>query len=146
MSVRMKAVAVLLAVAAAGGPLAACSGGGTTAAAPASSTGSAAPEDQRTTDAAVADGLKKIEGIAGQIATTASADKAKASDLVGQIEPLWKPVEGTIKANDQDTYLAFEDAFAVLGNAAKAGDAAAAAKGATAVTTAATNYLAKHSG
>ena len=37
-----------------------------------------------------------------------------------------KRVEGTIKSNNQDVYITFEDTFAVLSNAAKDGDAAKA--------------------
>src|SRR5262249_36993935 len=89
---------------------------------------SGAPEDQRTSAAAVAAGLRNIQVIAGQIARTAASDKGKAMELSAQIEPRWQPIEGTVKANDQDAYLAFEDAFALLEIAAKDGDGAKAAK------------------
>lgn len=104
------------------------------------------PEEQRTTPAAVATGLRNIEGIAGQIAAAAGTDKVKATELAEQIEPQWQPVEGTVKANDQDAYLAFEDSFAVLEGAAEKGDGAAAAKGSDAVSSTAQRYLAKYPG
>lgn len=104
------------------------------------------PEEQRTSAAAVATGLNNIQGIAGQIASTTSSDKAKAGELAEEIEPQWAPIEGTIKANDPDTYIAFEDAFAVLEDAVETGDATAATKGSETVTTTAKAYLAKHPG
>ena len=45
------------------------------------------------------------------------------------IEPAWQPIEGTIKANDPDTYITFEDNFAVLGDAIDSDDAAKAQAG-----------------
>jgi hypothetical protein len=102
-------------------------------------------EEQRTTPAAVATGLKNIQGIADQIAA-AGTDTAKAQELHARIEPEWAAIEGTVKANGQDTYLAFEDAFAVLEGAAEKADAAAAAQGARSVSTTVAGYLAKFPG
>jgi hypothetical protein len=105
-----------------------------------------APEDRRASDAEVAAGLEKIAGIATDIAGAAGTDTDRATALADGIEPVWQEIEGTIKANDEDTYLAFEDAFAVLEGAAADGDAAAAGKGAAAVTEAKDTYLAAHPG
>lgn len=133
--------------------LVACSGGGSSGAAraatspaPAATSGPGAPEEQRTSASAVASGLRKIQDVAGQIAATAGSDKAKATELADQIEPNWMPIEGTVKANDQDAYLAFEDAFTVLEDAAKNGDGAAAGKGSANVSATAQRYLAKYPG
>jgi hypothetical protein len=120
-----------------------CSSGGGTPAPPAST--SAVPE-QPTTAAAVAAGMRKIDQIGKEIAESAGTDKAKAAGLVDQIEPTWKPIEDTVKQNDQNTYLAMEDNFAVLEKAAEDGDSAAAAKGSTAISSAVQAYLAKYSG
>lgn len=105
------------------------------------------PEGQAQTQAAeVAAGLRKIDQIAQDIAASAGRDKARATNLAGQIEPVWKPIEDTIRANDQATYLTMEDTFAALKKAADEGDAAAAAKGAATISSAVRDYLAKYSG
>ncbi len=125
-----------------------CGGGGSAAGAAdtAGAAGAApAPEELRASPAAVATGLKAIDGIAAQVAA-AGTDTAKAKELVGQIEPQWYQIEGTVKANNPDMYLAFEDAFAVLEGAVEKGAAAAAAKGAQTVSTTAQGYLAKYPG
>ncbi|MDT7595815.1 MAG: hypothetical protein QOJ06_1361 [Pseudonocardiales bacterium] len=126
--------------------LAACSSGGGTSAAPTSATSAAAAPEQPAPAADVAMGLRKIDQIAKQIAETAGTDKARAVSLDGQIEPIWKQIEDTVKQNDQDTYLTMEDNFAVLEKAADEGNAAEAAKGSAGVTSAVQPYLAKYSG
>jgi len=128
--------------------LAGCSGGGDTSVAPAAptETSAAAPQEQSASAAEVAAGLRKIDQLAKGIAGSAGTDKVKATSLDGQIEPTWKTIEDTVKANDQDTYLTMEDNFAVLEKAADDGDAAAATKGSAAISSAVQDYLAKHSG
>lgn len=127
--------------------LAGCSSGGDTSVAPTAPTSApAAPGAQPATAAEVATGLRKIDQIARQIAESAGTDKAKAASLDGQIEPAWKPIEDTVKQNDENTYLAMEDSFAVLEKAADDGDATAATKGSAAVSSAVQAYLAKYSG
>jgi hypothetical protein len=91
-------------------------------------------------------GLRKIDQLAKDIAASAGTDKAKAASLDSQIEPTWKPIEDTIRANDQNTYLTMEDNFAVLEKAADDGDAAAATKGSAAISSAVQAYLVKYSG
>lgn len=114
---------------------------------PAPSTPAApAPEDQVTTPGAVAAGMRTIDQLARGIAESAGADQARARSLADQIEPAWKPIEGTVKRNDQDTYLAMEDSFAVLEKSAENGDAAAAAKGAKSASTAVQEYLSRYPG
>lgn len=90
--------------------------------------------------------MSKIEQIARQIAQSAGTNRAEATSLDAQLEPLWKPIEGTVRLNDQDTYLAMEDGFAALEKAADEGNAAAAANGAAEITSAVQPYLAKYSG
>ncbi|HXT43532.1 MAG TPA: hypothetical protein VN748_05370 [Pseudonocardiaceae bacterium] len=128
--------------------LAGCSGGGDTSVAPAAptTTSAAAPQEQSANAAEVAAGLRKIDQLAKGIAESAGTDKARAASIDGQIEPTWKPIEDTVKANDQDTYLTMEDNFAVLEKAADEGDAAAATKGSAAISSAVQAYLAKYSG
>lgn len=98
------------------------------------------------TPVAVAAGMRKIDQIAQGIAVSAGTDKTRAADLASQIEPVWRPIEDTVKRNDQSTYLTMEDNFAVLEKAADNGDAAAAAKGAAAISPAVRDYLAKYPG
>ena len=126
--------------------LAACSSGGGTSTAPTSATSAAAAPEQPAPAADVAMGLRKIDQIAKQIAEAAGTDKARAVSLDGQIEPIWKQIEDTVKQNDQDTYLAMEDNFAVLEKAADEGNAAEAAKGSAGITSAVQPYLAKYAG
>ena len=131
--------------------LAACSSGGATSAGDTSAgdtsaTSAAAVPERPATATDVATGLRKIEQVAKQIAETAGTDKARAVSLDGQLEPIWKQIEDTVKHNDQDTYLAMEDSFAVLEKAADESNAAEAAKGSAGVTSAVQPYLAKYSG
>jgi hypothetical protein len=104
-----------------------------------------APEDVRAPAADVAQGLRQIDTIATATAT-AAGDKARAKQLDGQIEPVWARVEGTVKANEPDTYLALEDAFALLKNATDAGDPAKAKQAAADVSKAVTAYVGKYPG
>ena len=121
--------------------LAGCSSGSSTseASAPAASASAAKPEDLRTTDAAVAVGMKAIDALVAQIA---AAPAAEGKTLSEGIEPLWQPIEGTVQANSQETYDAYEGGFTLL----ESGDATKAAEGAKAVTAATAVYLAKFPG
>jgi hypothetical protein len=105
-----------------------------------------APEDRRASDADVADGLHKIDGVVTDAAAALESDPGRAKDLEEQIEPTWEEIEGTIKANDQDTYLTFEDSFALLGNAIDDKDTTKADKAATDVSATVSSYLAAHPG
>ncbi|MCU1496289.1 MAG: hypothetical protein JWM47_242 [Acidimicrobiales bacterium] len=123
--------------------IAGCSGDGGS---DAGSTKATAPEDVRTSDAKVAAGLAKINATAVEIAAAAALDKGEAVKLTEDIEPSWQPIEGTIKANDADTYLAFEDAFAVIEKAAEDGDAGAASGAVTDIAAASASYLKAYPG
>jgi len=104
-----------------------------------------APEEARASDADVAAGLHTNTGIGDDVAAAVRAsDLAKASDLVEKIEPAWSKIEGTIKANDEDTYLAFEDAFAAIGLAVKDGDTTRATSVAGDIRTTVDQYLEAH--
>jgi soluble cytochrome b562 len=119
----------------------------TTSSSASSSSGSAAttPEEHIASASDVAAGLAEIKTTVAAI-VAAGTDKAKMQAEVAKIEPVWMTIEGTVKANDVDTYLAFEDAFAVLEKAAEEGDVAAAKTAAATVTTTADAYLAKYPG
>src|SRR3954463_1075505 len=99
--------------------LAGCSSGGETSVPPAPVTStSGAPQAQSVSAAEVATGLQKIDQLAKDIAASAGTDKAKASSVDSQIEPTWKPIEDTVKANDQNASIAMEDNSPVLEKAA----------------------------
>jgi hypothetical protein len=99
--------------------------------------GNASPHD-------VAEGLRKIQSIAVDAAAYTGKDRAKAAELAGSIEGVWKNIEDTVRGSDKDAYIAFEDAFEALGAGAKAGDATKTGKAAHSVGTAVGGYLAKH--
>jgi hypothetical protein len=92
----------------------------------------------------VATGLRKIDDTAKGVAARAAGDKAGAQALDAQIEPVWKTIEGTVKANSADGYATFEDNFPLLESAANAGDAAKAGTASAAVSKAVSDYLAKY--
>lgn len=123
---------------------------GSTACSKSDSRGSAptttTPEEARTTPAKVAASLGSINVTASKFAAAVGQDKAEAQDLLDQIEPTWYKIEGTVKANDEDAYIAFEDAFAVLSKANDKGDAALAAEAAHDVATATAAYLQAYPG
>jgi hypothetical protein len=93
-------------------------------------------------DADVAAGLARMVTVAAETAaktaTGADAGKAAAADL----ETAWAPIEDVVKANDPDTYVAIEDAMALL----QSGDVTKAADGAAQIGTAITAYVAEHPG
>ena len=142
MTIRRWQAGVLVALAVGLTAVAGCSSDSSAPAGPATQ----APEDQVTTPAAVTAGMRTIDRLAKGIAASAGTDRARAENLADQIEPAWRPIEGTVKRNDQDTYLAMEDSFAVLERSAEDGDAAAAAKGAKSVSTAVQEYLSRYPG
>jgi hypothetical protein len=109
---------------------------------PTPTSSSPAPEAVTTSAAAVQTGLKQIVGLAASIKAQIGAG-SRAKSLDAGIEPIWATVEGTVKKNDSDSYLALEDAFAVLQTAVTAGDASQAAAGYDAVSKAVTAYLAR---
>ena len=83
---------------------------------------------------------------AAQIASTVETDSEQAGKLKDTIEPAWQPIEGTIKANDPDAYITFEDNFAALGDAIDGGDATQAQQAADAIATAADAYVGQYPG
>jgi hypothetical protein len=137
-----RAVAVGVALAMAG---VACGGGGSN-----ESNGSAAsttaPEDNRAPAAQVMAGLGRIGGIVGQVGLAASADAKSAKQLAEGIEPEWQKIEGTVRANDKDLYIRFEDDFAALKKSAADGDGTRAQQTAADVAEAIKAYLAKFPG
>ena len=98
----------------------------------------AAPEDTIAPDAAVGTGLVKLKGVAAKVAAAPDGDSAKTA--AEGLEPVWQPIEGTVKKNEPDLYLDVEDSFQRL----ESGDLDNAKAGARALNTAVDAYLAKH--
>ena len=105
-----------------------------------------APEDVRAPAAEVTAGLGTINSLSAQIGVAASADAKSAKQLNAGIEPVWKAIEGTVRANDKDLYIRFEDDFAALTKAAEAGDGPKAQEAAADIAEAVKAYLAKFPG
>jgi hypothetical protein len=94
----------------------------------------------------VATGLGQIEALTNQVALAVSADAKAAKTQAEGIEKIWEPIEGTIRANDKDSYIRFEDDFAALEKAADAADSTKAQTAAKDVSDAVKAYLAKYPG
>ena len=101
------------------------------------------PEEHQADDATVTAGLGRMVKTADTVAATV-ATGTKVTDAAEQLEADWSQVEGTVKTNEPDTYLAIEDAITSLDTAASDGDTATAAKAAASLSTAIAAYLAKH--
>jgi hypothetical protein len=112
--------------------------GSSAATSTATAEGAAAPEDKIAPDAEVGAGLVKLKGVAASVA--GAADGAAAKDAAEGLEPVWQPIEGTVKKNEPDLYLDVEDSFQRL----ESGSLDNAKKGAQALNTAVDAYLAKH--
>jgi hypothetical protein len=102
--------------------------------------------EQRVSAQDVATGLGKIQTLTNQISLAVSADAKAAQEQAKGIEELWEPIEGTIRANDKDSYIRFEDDFAALEKAAESSDAAKAQSTSADVAEAVKAYLAKYPG
>jgi len=110
-----------------------------------SSASTTAPEEKRASDAEVAAGLKTLDKLGQDIAAAIRAgDKDKAKDLLDQIEPTWQDIEGTIKANGENLYLQFEDAFAAIRLASDDADGEKAQTTAGNISAAVAIYLQAH--
>ncbi len=105
-----------------------------------------APEAHQAPAAQVTVGLNTIGDLAKQIAAIAATDTKSAKSLDEGIEPFWNQIEGTVRANNQDLYLRFEDDFAALSKAASAGDGAKAGQTSTDIADAIKTYLGKFPG
>ena len=98
------------------------------------------PESHIAPDAEVTAGLAALKTVGDKVA---SAPGGAASKLASKgLEPMWQPIEGTVKKNEPDLYLDIEDSFQRM----ESGDLANAKKGAQSMATAVDAYLAKHPG
>jgi hypothetical protein len=98
------------------------------------------PESHIAPDAEVTAGLAALKGVGAKVAAAGDGDAAKAA--AEGLEPVWQPIEGTVKKNEPDLYLDIEDSFQRM----ESGDADNAKQGAQAMATAVDDYLAKHPG
>ena len=101
--------------------------------------------EQKVSANTVAEGLKTIQHAGGEVAEYAGEDKAKAEEYATKIQPVWALIEGTIKANDQGAYEAFETAIRGFEAAAKGGDSKQAEEALKGLADASSGYLAKFS-
>jgi hypothetical protein len=98
------------------------------------------PESHIAPDAEVTAGLGRLKGVGDAVAATGSGAASKAA--AEGLEPVWQPIEGTVKKNEPDLYLDIEDSFQRM----ESGDLDNAKKGAAAMQTAVDAYLSKHPG
>lgn len=101
------------------------------------------PEDLRASPADVATGLRVIKTLAAQAGDELGSDKDAAKVAEAGIEPAWERIEGTIKANDRNVHLAFEDEFALLHGAVESDDVTKAKVSSESIGHAADSYLAR---
>ena len=101
-----------------------------------------AAEGDKVSPTTVSEGLKTIQRASEEI-VAAGQDKAKAEEAARVVEPVWTLIEGTIKANDQEAYEAFEHALDDLSVAALAGDTTQAEEAAGALSSTTKAYAAK---
>jgi iron uptake system EfeUOB component EfeO/EfeM len=106
-----------------------------------------AAEDVKAPAAEVTTGLKKVTAYADEIVAKVKAgDSDGASASWDEMHEAWEAVEGTVKDNDEDGYLAIEDAMAALKTAAADTDADKAATGASDLKAAVDEYLKAYPG
>jgi hypothetical protein len=98
------------------------------------------PESHIAPDAEVTAGLAALKVVGDKVG--AAADGATSKEVAEGLEPVWQPIEGTVKKNEPDLYLDIEDSFQRM----ESGDLDNAKKGATAMQEAVDDYLAKHPG
>jgi hypothetical protein len=105
-----------------------------------------APEAHHAPAAQVTAGLGLIKDLAARVSTAAATDAKSAKAQDEGIEVAWNQIEGTVRTNDQDLYLRFEDDFAALSKAASGGDGTKAQQSSADIADAVKSYLAKFPG
>ena len=91
----------------------------------------------------VAEGLKTIERAASEIAEFAGEDHERAQAELTAIQPVWSLIEHTLRANDNEAYVAIEHALEGLESATNADDAEQADSALKALGEASKSYSAK---
>jgi hypothetical protein len=98
--------------------------------------------EEKVSPATVSEGLKTIQR-ATEAVIAAGADKTKAEEAAKAITPVWELSDATIRANDNDAYVEFEDALDNISAAALAGDAKQADEAARIFKSTAASYVGK---
>jgi hypothetical protein len=98
------------------------------------------PESRIAPAAEVSIGLKRLTRVADDVA--GAHDPAQAKTAAALLEPIWMRIEGTVRRNDPDAYIGFEDNLALL----QSGDTAKAKDGARKMSAAVSAYLSKYPG
>ena len=99
--------------------------------------------EQTVSENTVTEGLKTIERAASEIAEYAGEDKERAQAELTAIQPVWSLIEHTLRANDNDAYVAVEKAIEGLEAATNADDAEQADSALKALGEASKGYSAK---
>jgi hypothetical protein len=94
-------------------------------------------------DAEVTAGLAELQTMGAAVVAAAKAGQADSAAVDAMFEK-WASFEGTIKQNEVDMYLTFEDNLANLRKAVEDGDAVAASTAMDTISETASAYLAKH--
>ena len=106
-----------------------------------------APEDVKAPADEVAAGLEEMDQLAKDVVTALEDDDTdKASELYDEAHEVWEDVEGTVKDNDEDAYIAFEDALSSLETAAADGDVDKASAASVDISAAVSTYLEAYPG
>ena len=108
----------------------------------ATTTAVASPEEHRATDAEVTAGLKALSPL--EDAAIAAIGSAGADAKYEAVFEQWEAVEGTVKANDADLYLSFEDELSNLKSAIAGQDSAKAQAAKTELAALTSQYLSAH--
>lgn len=95
------------------------------------------------TDEQVAQGLADTTA---RMTTLAAAPETATDEAVVELYELWESYEGTIKQDEPDMYLSFEDALGVFKKGAESGDAVGMQSAITDFGNTAAQYLAAHPG
>lgn len=114
-----------------------------------SATEGATEDEDEATDYPIVPDAVVTAGLAGTITalTTMSAAPATATpEALDAVFTDWSSYEGTVRENDVNTYLTFEDSLGAFKKAAEAGDQAAMNAALADFTTASSTYLAAYPG
>lgn len=116
-----------------------CSSGGSDSES-SSTTKVTVPEDVIVSDAVVATGMAELKRLAAE----ATSDPDRAEGAGEDIEDAWKGIEGTVKKNDPDAYLTFEEGIDGLQDAAADGNTAKVQSSADTIASSVDSYRASH--
>jgi hypothetical protein len=108
-----------------------------------SSTTTLAPEDVLVPNAQVTRGLATLRVTFEEARDAVVAESATVDELGDDLQDQWFAIEGRIKKNDELSYVAFEDALALMATASDDGDGSAAQRALEQFDNTADSYLAR---